>query len=247
MINFAKTIILHILSSVEYYISLLIIALGLLFTVVQYVDSEYSFMVFSSLTNKTLIVAILLPCFIFVTYKTLNHINHNTNLILKLNNRLSLINYTIMTILFLNLILFLESFLITLIISNITQHQNFVLTNILGFGCNDMIIMIIEIIKLFLLIYLFSLLSVFLYYFFQNKSISLLIMLLLCISLFFFSRLITGNIFIDIFNPSFQFLGHGYTKNILELVISGIIYYSVSYSLLILFLKKKIETEDIGI
>ena len=91
MINFAKTTILYVLNSIEYRISLLIITLGLLFTIVQYADAEYSFMVFSSLTNKTLIVAILLPCFIFITYKTLNYINHNANLLLKLNNRISLI------------------------------------------------------------------------------------------------------------------------------------------------------------
>ena len=247
MINFAKTTILYVLNSIEYRISLLIITLGLLFTIVQYADAEYSFMVFSSLTNKTLIVAILLPCFIFITYKTLNYINHNANLLLKLNNRISLIKYTIISILILSLILFFLTFLITLIISNITQHHDFQFTNVLGFGCSDIIIMIIELIKFYLLIFLFSLMSIFLYYHFKSKSISILFMLLLCITLFFFSRLITGNIVIDTFNPSFHFLGHGYTNSVLELVISGILYYSITYSLLILLLRKKIKREDIGI
>ena len=247
MISFAKNIILHILNSIEYRITLLIISLGLFFTIVQYTDAEYSLMIFRSLTNKTLVVDILLPCFIFVTFKILNYINHNTNLILKLDNRTSLIKYTMISVLLITLILFFETLLITLIISNITQHKDFAFTSVLGFSCCDLIIMIIEIIKFYLLIFLFSLISVFLYYYFKNKSISILFMILMCISLFFFSKLITGNIFIDILNPSFHFLGHGYTNSFLELIISGIIYFGVTYSLIIFLVNKIINKEDIGI
>lgn len=247
MINFVALVAKKILSSIEYNLMLLVIVFALLYTAVNYTHLEYSNMFIKTIVNKNVLIAIIFPCFIFITYQVLNYINISSNLIMRTNSKLNLLKQILKSIIAITFVFFIEIMLITLIICNIIEHLPFSLGYYLGYDILDLFVIVVSIFKLYFTILSISFLEMVTFLKFQNKSLSIIIPFVLSGSLYFLPRFITYNIFIDIFNPSFHYEGYMFSNSILELILTGVIYFTGIYSILISLMKKFIKEKDFNI
>ena len=153
-----------------------------------YINEDYITKFINILTNQNLNLIFILPSFILITsyvYKELN----NYNLILRFPSRTKYMKYVIKTLFKVNSIIYLLIILITFIVTNLTQFSNITIATL--YNSTNLFIMISSIIKLWIYVIIFSLLTITLYFIFSRSSYAnLLCFIIMCLN--YFSKYITG-------------------------------------------------------
>ena len=248
MSSFIKNVINYFCSTWEYKAILIYIFLGSFFITCQNAGLNYSELLSSSFTNKIFLTVILYPSFVAMFMLTYQYISKNYSLLLRLKTRKKYATFCIVTIIIMTIFLFLQAFIIELINCNLTPHSDFKITNNLNYSVNDFIIFIISVIKILLTAIVIGFFNLFLQLKFNNKNVTVII-LMACLTLIFFGDKFypSGFWLIDFFNPGFQSHGYYLLNNTTELIVSGIVYFSVIISLLIYLINRSSKKCKIGV
>lgn len=234
-------------SSWEYIGILLYLFVGTFFLGYQLAGADYLTLFTSIFTNKIFQTIFLYPSFIFLFILTYSKINHQSTLIIRLNTRKKYAQYMIATITVFSAFLFLQVLLILLINCNLIPHTNFSANNLFGYDCNDFVVSLIQVGKIFCTILTLAYLSLLLQ-FRTRMQTTVTVLMLVIISLFFLERMYpTGILVLDMFNPGFHSSGVFLETSIWKLTITGIIYFAIAFVLLYNGIIKGAKKGKIGI
>lgn len=244
---FNKIVFYKFCSSWEYKAIILYIFLGMFFTTAQYTNRTY-FEIFNySITNKNFLVVVLYPCFLVMTYKIMHNICSVKEIIIRFNDKITFCKNFIKVNFYMSLFIFIQTIIITLICCNITANNGFEITSNLKYDVLDIYVYIVNIIKIFLTIVTITLLGILLIYK-KNKYISIITIILSTLMIFFGEKLYPSGIYIlDIFNPGFNSHGYLLTNKIIDLIISGIIYFPTIDTMLLKLIFNENKKSSIGI
>lgn len=221
--------------------------IGSLFITAQYTLYSYLEITMYSLTNKTFLCVILYPIFIIMFTLLYKYIDNNYEFILREKDKEKYIKNIILAFIVLSLFLFLHAIIIQLICTNITKNAGLILTRSLNYDVLDIFVGIVCIIKVILTAILIGLLTIFLFIKFNNKNIALIVDFIFLMLLYFSTRYYPNNYIIDIFNPGYNAYGFGFNNKILDLIVPSMIYYIVTYSMLLILIFKSKKKLNIGI
>ena len=248
MSSFIKNVCDYMWNTWEYKAILVYLFMGIFFITCQFSGLNYEQMLISSFTNKLFLVVILYPSFVAMFYLAYQYINKNYSLLLRMSSRKKYVSISVVTMLVMAMLLFIQIIIMLLICCNIITHSDFKITNELNYNVNDFIIFIIETIKIFGTVVIIGLLTLLLQISFKKQGVVAIFLIALLTLIFFGDRMYpTGIIILDIFNPGFQSHGYTLTNSLWILIGYGLIYFSLVISLLYFGVRKKIKKVDIGI
>lgn len=234
-------------SSWEYIGILLYLFVGTFFLGYQLAGANYLTLFTSIFTNKIFQTIFLYPSFIFLFILTYSKINHQSDLIIRLNTRKKYAQYMIATVTVFSAFLFLQVLLILLINCNLIPHTNFSTSNSFGYDCSDFIVSFVQIVKIFCTVLTLAYLSLLLQ-FVSKVQVTTVILMIAIILLFFLERMYpTGIMVLDTLNPGFHSSGLFLETSIWKLTITGMIYFVIVFIILYIGIIKSARKGKIGI
>lgn len=235
-------------SSWEYKAMILYIFTGCFFTTAQLNGLNYIEMFFNSFTNKIFLIVVLYPSFLVMFFYVFQYLNKNNEILLRLGGRYKYAKYILVTMLSMSFFLFFQVIIIVLICCNIVPNEGFILSSNLGYDVYDFIVLIVALIKVFLTITSIGLLNIFLMFKFDRMHIVLIFLMAFLMVLFFGDKIFPmGNLFFQTINPAFHSHGYIYENNILRLIVTGIIYFTLVIIILIRLISISVKDSSLGI
>lgn len=234
-----------ILSSWEYKVILLVIAFGSFFVKMWYIDYNYVELALYSFTNKSFLITILFPGFFILFIYLYDTLTKNYNLIIKFKDRKSFVIFSIQVIIIVSFIMFLELIMLNYIFTNLTP--NYISNDYysMGYTLPDLAVSFIVYVKLYLTIISIGFITIII----KNKYNGIYLYVTMFIYIMVISqtyRLYGDNYVFNLINPGFHSYGYLLNSNIYNIINTGIIYFSIVFLILTIFIFKSIKHMEIG-
>lgn len=211
-------------------------------------DNAYLDIIFSVLNNKTFLVIFVYPSFLFLWYMVIQYTMNDYTHIVRWKDSWRYLLNIIKQLIKTTIMIYFQYLLFQLISVNMTSHTPFDFSSNLNYNVNDFIVYLVCIFRSILNLIIFSIFTLFLFIKTHKNGLAIGVLFLILMIIYFGDRLYyISNPIMNIFNLGFQAYGYDIANNILYLLCSNLIFFSLSLVLLLFSLLKIAKKIDFGV